>query len=851
MRLVLSLLLLSASVVSAAGQSLPPLSTRLVEARARFDAHAVDEAGTLAASLHDDADAAGDRLVAAQALKLLASVRIEQERFADAQTALRRARDLFEEAGNRRYRLETDLLYARTLTYQGQTDTAVRLALPALTELERLALPREAMLAAYSQTLSVLRRDPPSEDIRRRALALLQPSDQFPVACSLWQSAGDDQFSAAEYAGAHELLTRALACYEALGRRSSAGRVLVSLGRVQRAHGQLHTAMDYYVRAAALQKADGDLPAWLQSVNAQAVTFDRLGQYPRAEALYRQALAVARREKLTRYEVFLQGNLGGSLLSAGRPAAALVELEAVLARETAAELLSVRHRQIAGAHADLGNLATALRHLDTSKQLVVSPTFDDRVNWLNQRAIVLAAQGRLEEAQHDLTEAVRLIEDARARVLSGDATRRGFGDLHQETFAASIDVAMRKGDTRAALELAEQARARALLDLVQARDSSASAAPPTVAEMQALARELDTTFLVYWVQPRATLAWIVTADSVHGERLQVGQRQLRQWVRSAAGSGDVPGAINAALLAGPDLRPWRALHRAIVAPLATRLPARTGSRITVVPHGPLLHLPFAGLLDARGRHLVERHTLLYAPSLAVLGAAARHRSPAALDRALVLGDPAPLPRLAGVQLPAPLPHAREEARGVARRFAGGAMLSVGGAATERLLRSQVADFKWLHVATHARVSEEATAPSYLLLARGNGDAADDGLLTAEEVKALPLDGATVVLSACGTALGRVTGEGTLGFTRAFLAAGARAVVATTWEMPDTAGLRTMQAFYAAALKGAGIAGALRTAQLQQLRALRAGHVTATVGTQVVTLPATPLLWAGYVAVGAP
>jgi CHAT domain-containing protein len=270
-----------------------------------------------------------------------------------------------------------------------------------------------------------------------------------------------------------------------------------------------------------------------------------------------------------------------------------------------------------------------------------------------------------------------------------------------------------------------------------------------------------------------------------------------------------------------------------------------------VPHGPLLHLPFAGLLDARGRHLVERHTLLYAPSLAVLGAAARHRSPAALDRALVLGDPAPLPRLAGVQLPAPLPHAREEARGVARRFAGGAMLSVGGAATERLLRSQVADFKWLHVATHARVSEEATAPSYLLLARGNGDAADDGLLTAEEVKGLPLNGATVVLSACGTALGRVTGEGTLGFTRAFLAAGARAVVATTWEMPDTAGLRTMQAFYAAALKGAGIAAALRTAQLQQLRALRAGRITATVGTQVLTLPATPLLWAGYVAVGAP
>ena len=65
------------------------------------------------------------------------------------------------------------------------------------------------------------------------------------------------------------------------------------------------------------------------------------------------------------------------------------------------------------------------------------------------------------------------------------------------------------------------------------------------------------------------------------------------------------------------------------------------------------------------------------------------------------------------------------------------------------------------------------------------------------MRTLPLGGATVVLSACGTALGRVTGEGTLGFTRSFLAAGARAIVATTWEMPDQAGLQVMNGFYAA------------------------------------------------------
>ena len=176
---------------------------------------------------------------------------------------------------------------------------------------------------------------------------------------------------------------------------------------------------------------------------------------------------------------------------------------------------------------------------------------------------------------------------------------------------------------------------------------------------------------------------------------------------------------------------------------------------------------------------------------------------------------------------------------------------MGGAATEGTLRAQVGNYGWLHVATHARVAEESTAQSYLLLARGTGGAGDDGILTAEEVSALPLAGTTVVLSACGTALGRVTGEGTLGFTRSFLAAGARSVVATTWEMPDTAGLQMMDAFYAARVAGAGVSEALRTAQLRTLRALRAGRITMKAGAQVLTLPATPLLWAGYIAVGLP
>lgn len=852
MRVVVLLLAWCLSVGTAAAQAPSPLATRIDELRERIDARSYDDAEALAAALREDAVQAGDDDTAALTMRLIGSMRVDQERLADARTQLLAAQAYARAHGLKRRDLEATLVLSRLGAMDGNAERAETDAIAALDGLIALDLPREATLWAFSQALAAARDMSVDDVLLTRARPYLRTDDRFPVACSLWHSDGDHAFNKAAYVEAHEALTTALACYEALPRGGGdAGRVLVSLGRVQRAHGQLLAALDYYQRAARLQEANGDTPAMLQSLNAQAVTYDRLERHATAERLYRRALGIARAKSLERYETFLQGNLGGSLLTAGNTSAALRELQSVLEREKSPYLRATRLRQIADAWRELGQYDKALAAIDEATRALPSPGFDDRVSWLAAHALITARLGNLDTAQHDLDEAVKMIEDARARTLPGDAARRGFGDLHQWLFAVSIDVAMRRGGTTNALELAEQARARALLDLMQDDAATTRTVPPKVAEMQALARESNTTLLVYWVDRASTLAWVVSADQVRGHRLAISERALRQLVGLAAGSGNVPAAVNAALLGGADLHAWRALHRAIIAPLAADLPARAGARLTIIPHGPLLHLPFAALLDTRGQFLIERYALHYAPSVAVLDAAARRPVSAVATRALVIGDPAPLPRVPGLQLPPPLPHARIEARGVARRFTQGALLSVGGAATERSLRDAVAGYGWLHVATHARVAEESTAQSYLLLARGQGGPADDGLLTEDEVRTLPLDGATVVLSACGTALGRVTGEGTIGFTRSFLAAGARAIVATTWEVPDQSGLQIMNGFYEARSRGATVSDALRSAQLRQLRALRAGTVTMKAGDQTVALPATPLLWAGYIAVGAP
>ena len=96
----------------------------------------------------------------------------------------------------------------------------------------------------------------------------------------------------------------------------------------------------------------------------------------------------------------------------------------------------------------------------------------------------------------------------------------------------------------------------------------------------------------------------------------------------------------------------------------------------------------------------------------------------------------------------------------------------------------------------------------------------DGILTASEVENLDLRGVQVaVLSACETGLGDVAGgEGLLGIQRAFQVAGAQAVVASLWQVSDTATRTLMERFYDNMIqKKMGTLEALREAQLWMLR----------------------------------
>jgi len=259
------------------------------------------------------------------------------------------------------------------------------------------------------------------------------------------------------------------------------------------------------------------------------------------------------------------------------------------------------------------------------------------------------------------------------------------------------------------------------------------------------------------------------------------------------------------------------LYQLLIEPIADLLPLDPTSRIIFIPHESLFLVPFAALQDPSGNYLIEKHTILTAPSIQVLSLTKKQQQLTSGKGALVVGNPT-MPSI-GFNTNQPpeelksLPYSETEAIAIAQLL--NAEPLTGDKATKVAVLQQIERARIVHLATHGILDdvEGLGVPGVIALAPSKGDS---GLLTANEIFNLRLNAELVALSACNTGRGRITGDGVIGLSRSFIAAGVPSVVVSLWSVTDQSTADFMAEFYRQMQLTPDIAQALRKAMLVTL-----------------------------------
>lgn len=282
------------------------------------------------------------------------------------------------------------------------------------------------------------------------------------------------------------------------------------------------------------------------------------------------------------------------------------------------------------------------------------------------------------------------------------------------------------------------------------------------------------------------------------------------------------------------------LYQMLIAPLAKHLENR--DNLIIVPDGVLWELPFQTLISAENKHLIEDFAISFAPSISVLHEMSKAKTSTLPMNLLAFGNP--FLNNAAITVGAnrnrnlklePLPDAEKEILKIGAFYGKNqSNLFIGKKATEDIFKSQAANFRSLHFATHAIADNENPMYSFLVFSQG-ASTKDDGILEAWEIMQLNLNADFAVLSACETGGGRLgEGEGIIGLSWAFFVAGVPTTVVSQWNVNSNKTSDLMVEFYRNLQQNPSKPKALQTAMILMLKNKKTN---------------LPFYWAGFQLIG--
>ncbi|WP_293134005.1 CHAT domain-containing tetratricopeptide repeat protein [Microcoleus sp. bin38.metabat.b11b12b14.051] len=650
---------------------------------------------------------------------------------------------------------------------------------------------------------------------------------------------GNAYYSLGDYNRAIDFYSQSLVIQRKVTNPVGEANSLNNLGNAYYSLGDYNRAIDFYSQSLVIQRKVTNPVGEANSLNNLGNAYYSLGDYNRAIDFYSQSLVIQRKI----------GNPGGeaaSLCGLGAAYKSLGDYNRAIDFHQQSLVIQRKIGNPVGEATSLCGLGLAYDSLGDynraidfySQSLVIYREIGNPVgesSSLNNLGETLFKINQFPEAEEKLRASIKIHETLRSKLVNNDHKASIF-ETQVETYRLLQQVLVAQAKFDEALEISEMGRTRAFVELLQqnllTKDSTANELTNTLSipRIQQIAQQKNSTIVEYSIIFKDIYIWVIqpngniTHRAANLEPLNQQNQSLEQIIlktRVSIGVDEIDDKKNKIQLQPQYNRDetggyplLKILYQILIEPIADLLPTDPDSLVIFIPHYEIFLVPFTALQSANNRYLIEDHTILSAPSIQVLEQTSEHHQniKGLRQAALIVGDPT----IAAKFQENPyklrqLSRAKEAAEAIAT-ILGTAAIS-GENATKAAILDQMLNTRIIHLSAHGLLDDfpGSGIPGTIILA-ASGDT-DDGALNAAEILQLKLNSELVVLSACSTGRGKITGDGVNGLSRCFILAGVPSIIISLWNMGAVSAKLLMTEFYQNLARGDNRAAALRRAML--------------------------------------
>ncbi|CAH3196534.1 unnamed protein product, partial [Porites evermanni] len=607
------------------------------------------------------------------------------------------------------------------------------------------------------------------------------------------------------------------------GNKDSERKAYGNLGIAYHSLGQFEKAIEFHQQNLSIAQKTGNKDSEGSAYVNLGIAYDSLGKFEKAIEFHQQALSIAQKTGNKNTEGSAYGNLGIAYKSLG-------QFEKAIEFHQQALSIAQKTGNKDSEGSAYGNLGIAYDSLGQFEKAIEFHQQDLSIaQKTGNKDSEGSAYGNLGIAYYSLAEecfksSITLLEEIRGLLHEKDEWKISFRDQYR-VYTALWSLQLRRGNTIEALLTAERGRAQALVDALKLKygvNTVKSSSEEHMNKMDILSGQTSspTIFIAENKASKSVCIWLLLksqklqfiqkessqtlTDLINKSYEQIGVKELVRCGGHSFGDESDDEEIERSSDRGTnenassqdECEALKIMYELIIAPTSQWI---TDDELIVVPDGSSFFIPYASLVDQHSRYLSETLRIRLAPSLTALrlltDCPEGHHS---TSGALLVGNPwVETVRFKGDKFKQ-LPGAEEEVKII------GQILNIepliGKNATKDQVLSGLQSVSLVHIASHghAETGEIILSPNN---ASSKKPEEEDFLLSMADVLNAKLNAKLVVLSSCYTGRGKIKAEGVVGIARSFLAAGARAVITSLWEISDEATLAFMKHFYEQLMAG--------------------------------------------------